>query len=348
MASRIAIEVGSHSLRAVICIDRRTMQIPLGFSSSPYSCPSVAVRTPDGRIRFGDYAENWLFNAPGNFVHIADVEPSAELFYDIYRALPLLLSDRIRQCGWPLPTSCVIVIPAYYEALDPRRGIIESAVKSAGIQTVSFISDVAALCYKKVSLEEGRLALAFDLGYSGLTVSVVERKGNGFSVAGSVRDSSAGGRAFDSLIVKKIEESFETERIAGLSRLSLAVKVAECAERVKEELSGCESSSHSFAAGTVSVSREEFLSMATPLLSRALSACKEALRLSDCPFTEISQILLCGGCSNIPCVRELLSQYFLGNGNGMAVIHSLSDNPDYKLDPCLGALYSPSESTLTL
>lgn len=348
MASRIAIEVGSHSLRAVICIDRRTMQVPLGFSSSPYSCPSVAVRTPDGSIRFGDYAENWLFNAPGSFVHIADVEPSSELFSDIYRALTFFILDRVRQCGWELPTSCVIVFPAYYEAVDPRRGIIESAVKSAGIQTVNFISDVVALYYKKASLEEGRHVLAFDLGYSGLTVSVVERKGNGFSVAGSVRDISAGGRMFDSLIVEKIEEAFENEHPAGLSRLFLAVKMAECAERVKEELSVCESCSHSFAAGTVSVSREEFCSMTAPLLSRALSACKEALRLSGCSFTEISQILLCGGCSNIPYVRELLSQYVIGNGNGRVDIHLLSSNPDYKIDACLGALYCPNESTLRL
>lgn len=334
-------EVGAHSLRAAVCVGGTAVPVPLGYSSSPYSCPSVAVRLEDGAFLFGDYARNWMFNNPRNFFHITDVEPGSELYAPLYQALASFVADEVIQCGWERPSSCMVVIPAWYGVADPRKTKIEAAVMASGIGEIGFVSDIAALCLRKASLDDGKPVLAFDLGYSGLTVSVIRRMEGTIEILSALRNEHIGGRAFDGVLFKRMPPSPDGHNDESrLARLLLADRLAECVEHIREELSYRDTCSQSVVTGVFAVSRKDFLDACAPLFAEALSSCKEALGQAGQSFADISQVLLCGGCSNMPYVQELISKYFAGNGNGTTRIVHLSNGLNYKHNQVLGAFVS--------
>ena len=130
-------EVGARSIRAAILTGRNTepnpIPIPLGYSSAPYSCPSVAVSIPNDGYLFGDRAKDWLYSNPGGFIHLADVDAGSVMFGKVYKALFLFVLDRLRQCGWERPVSCTVIVPTGYAVSDPRKQTIANAAKEAGI-----------------------------------------------------------------------------------------------------------------------------------------------------------------------------------------------------------------------
>lgn len=334
-------EVGARSIRAAILTGRNTepnpIPIPLGYSSAPYSCPSVAVSIPNDGYLFGDRAKDWLYSNPGGFIHLADVDAGSVMFGKVYKALFLFVLDRLRQCGWERPVSCTVIVPTGYAVSDPRKQTIANAAKEAGIPTVRFQYDIIALCSKKASLSDGESLLAFDLGYSGLSLSVVTRKGSDLKLAGSVRNAEVGGRVFDGLLFEDILNWMSADsRNDVLSNLLFSNGVAACAERVKEDLSRYASVRQPAVTTEYSIDRDRFNGLITPSFATVPQSCKEVLEQARVEYGDIHQLILCGGCSAIPFVSDFLVSLFARNGNDAVQVLSLAQTPDYSFGACLG------------
>lgn len=348
MASNsISIEIGSHSIRAAIIINGKPKPIPLGFSSSPFSCPSVAVKTSTGRFYFGDYAKFWVFNSPETFYHICDIEDSSELLHSIFTSLFDFVLCQIKNMGYEFPYSCTIITPAYYASADPRRSKIKYAAESAGLENVSFQSDVIAACMKGASIDIGETVMVFDFGYSGITISLVRRSNSGLDLVKSIRNNSIGGRQIDGLLIEEIEKgisnSMGNDILANLLYMS---NLAICAEQIKEELTYVDKCTQSIIQSKLTISRKHFDGLISPLFSSVLLSCKEVLNSSGLKYSDIKQVFLLGGCSNIPFVQEFLKKQFIGNGCVSIRIINLASTPDYKYHACFGSVYSSNSSSL--
>lgn len=341
MASKISIEIGGHSIRAAISENGKTSIIPLGYSDSPHSCPSVAVKVATDKFYFGEYAKYWVFNKPCDFYHLPDIESSSPILDSLYTSLFQFIVEKIKRGGWTLPYSCTVIVPINYATSDPRKNRIVNAAKEAGIPIVDFQFDAIALCAKRASIAENESLLVFDLGYTGLSVSVLHRKNNALKLLSSVRDNEIGGRLFDAQIIEDIEANMSTRvHESFMSELLLSNSIAECASHIKEELSFKEEVTQSILSSDYSISRFKFSNMIAPLFSSALQTCKEAIQQSGKDYSDIHQVVLCGGCSNIPLVADLITKHFTGNGSQPLTVLHYANTVDYKYDTCFGSFFS--------
>ena len=352
MASNsVSIEIGSHSVRAAIIINGKPKPIPLGFSSAPFSCPSVAVKTSADRFYFGDYAKYWIFHSPENFYHLCDIEDSSELSSSLYKSLFVFVLSQISNMGYEFPHLCTIITPAYYASADPRKSIIKCAAESAGLKNISFQSDAIAACMKGASLDVGETVMTFDFGYSGVTLSLIRRSNRGLELVKSIRNNTIGGRQIDGLLIEEMERG-TSENIGNdiLANLLYMSNLAICAEQIKEELTYVDECTQSIIQNEFSISREHFVEIIAPLLSSVmLSSCKEVINSAGLNYSDIKQVFLLGGCSNIPFVHESLNKYFIGNGCNSIRVINLASAPDYKYYACFGsAIYSSNSSSLIL
>lgn len=343
----ISIEIGSHSIRAAIIINGRPKPIPLGFSSSPFSCPSVAVKTSTDRFYFGDYAKFWVFNSPESFYHICDIEDSSELLFAIYRSLFDFVLSQVRNLGYDFPYSCTIISPAYYASADPRKSKIKYAAESAGLKNVSFQSDAIAACMKGASINSGETVMTFDFGYSGITISLVRRSNSGLELVKSIHNNAIGGRQIDGLLIEEIENDNSTVLSNDiLANLLYMNNLAICAEQIKEELTYVDSCTQSVIQSEYTISRQHFVDLLAPSFSSVLQSCKEALNFAGLKYSDVKQVLLLGGCSNIPFVQDFLKKHFIGSGCESIQIINLASTPDYKHLACFGSVFSNSSSSL--
>lgn len=350
MGSNISIEIGTHSIRGAVMINGKPHKIPLGYPSSPYSCPSVAAKHHEGNFIFGDYANDFRFCSYGEFYHIADIEPSSDLYCPLYKGLANYISERLKRYGYAHPSSCTIIVPTFWGTVDPRKTKIENSFKAAGIDRISFIPDIVALCRYNAFLEENSPVIAFDFGYSGTTISIIKREGDRIAILATVRKENIGGRAINGILLKRIdsEKSLSTNSLT-FPPLLLLEKQAECAERINEELSFSETVSQSFITDIYTLNRQEFFDMTKHLFISAIQSCKEILAKANLSFSNISKVLICGGCSNIPFIEDLVNKFFIGNCNKTIGLKKISEGADYSYYQCFGALYSnDDEFSITL
>lgn len=343
----ISIEIGSHSIRAAIIMNGRPKPIPLGFSNSPFSCPSVAVKTSTDRFYFGDYAKFWVFNSPETFYHICDIDDSSELLFAIYKSLFDFVLSQIKNLGYEFPYSCTIITPAYYASADPRKSRIKNAAESAGLKNISFQSDAIAACMKGASINSGETVMTFDFGYSGITISLVRRSNSGLELIKSIRNNTIGGRQIDGLLIEEIENS-KCNGISNdiLANLLYMNNLAICAEQIKEELTYVDSCTQSVIQSEFTISRQHLVDILASSFSSVLQSCKEAIGSAGLKYSDVKQIYLFGGCSNIPFVQDFLKKQFIGSGCESIRIINLASTPDYKHLACYGAVFSNSSSSL--
>ena len=348
MASNsLSIEIGSYSIRAALFCNGKTLPIPLGFSSSPYSCPSIAAKIPGGGFYFGEYAKYWVFNSPENFYHLCDIEDSSKLIDSIYASLFDFVIGQIKRMGYEFPDTCYIIIPAYYSSADPRKTKILNAATHSGFRNVSFTSDAIATCMKAASIAVDETVMTFDFGYSGITISLIKRNNSGLDIVKSIHNGTLSGRQIDGLIIEDIEKQ-SMNHVNGdiLDSLLYMNNLSTCAEHIKEILSYAESCTQSVIQGKYTINRSRLVDMVAPLFSSALQSCKEIINLTGIKYQDIKQILLFGGGANIPMTEEFLRKHFIGNGCNSIVIHNLAKRPDYKYLTCFGSIYTIGSSSL--
>lgn len=344
MANNLSIEIGSYSIRAIVSQNGKTTYVPLGFSSSPYSCPSVAARVLDDTFLFGEYAIDWLFCSPGNFYHIHDIESGSKLLDVIYENLFKFVLSKVRLVSDTPVDSCTIIVPAYYATTDPRKNRIYQAAMKTGIKSVSFQSDAIAVCLKAAKIPEGENVMVFDFGYSGLTVSILQRQNNSLNIVKSIRNTDISGRCVDGVILEDIEK--QLGHVVESDTLLFMRALSRCAERVKEELTVKETCVQSVIKGVYTIERNEFVNKVANLFPSAIQSCKDVINQAGLNYTDIHQLLLCGGCSNMPFVTDFLYKSFIANNNSNVQIVNLATHSDYQYLGCYGSIFSSNISSL--
>lgn len=203
----------------------------------------------------------------------------------------------------------VITVPAYFH--DGQRAATKRAGELAGLEVVRILSEptAAALSYGLDRLgEESRVAV-FDLGGGTFDVSVLEMRDGVFEVISTAGDTKLGGDDFDRALAGWAAKRLVADWV-GLESLERVRWLTE-ARRVKHVLSDQERAVFRIPfTGEVEVTREDFAKLMVGQLDRMESSCRRALLDAGVSADDLKAVVMVGGSSRIPAVRERVRRVF--------------------------------------
>jgi molecular chaperone DnaK len=228
-------------------------------------------------------------------------------------------------------TQAVITVPAYFN--DSQRQATKDAGKIAGLEVLRIINEptAASLAYG-LDKKSNETILVFDLGGGTFDVSILEVGDGVFEVLSTAGDTHLGGDDFDKKIVDWLISEFKKLEGIDLSKDRQALqRLTEAAEKAKVELSNVSQTEISlpFITATDSgpkhlektLTRAKFEELCSDLINRCRIPVETALKDAKLDATKINEVVLVGGSTRIPAIKQLV-QNILGK------IPNQSVNPD--------------------
>lgn len=214
----------------------------------------------------------------------------------------------------------VITVPAYFN--DSQRQATRDAGKIAGLEVKRIINEptAAALAYG-MDKGEDRKIIVYDLGGGTFDVSVLEIGDGIVEVLSTNGDTHLGGDDIDGLVIDWLIEEFKNETGVDISGDSMVMqRLRESAERAKIELSSAPQTDINLPFITADasgpkhlqrmLSKSQFEKMISDLVSKTMKPVQNALKDAGLQKESIDEILLVGGSTRIPVVRETVEKFF--------------------------------------
>jgi molecular chaperone DnaK len=229
--------------------------------------------------------------------------------------LKKLTEEAARYLGEPI-TAAVITVPAYFN--DAQRQATRDAGRIAGLDVLRILNEptAASLAYG-LDRRDNQTILVFDLGGGTFDVSILDIGDGVFEVRATSGDTQLGGNDFDKRIVDWLADQFQEKEGIDLRRDRQALqRLMEAAEKAKIELSGVTSTEINlpFIAASAEgplhletrLSRDQFEELCVDLLNRMRQPVKQALADAGLNPSRIDEVVLVGGASRMPMVRQLV------------------------------------------
>ncbi|MGB1456424.1 Fe-S protein assembly chaperone HscA [Spongiibacter marinus] len=231
----------------------------------------------------------------------AGVRSPVQVSAEILRAL----AERAQQSLGGELQGAVITVPAYFD--DGQRQATKDAARLAGLNVLRLLNEptAAAVAYGLDEKEEGAIAV-FDLGGGTFDISVLQMSKGVFEVLSTGGDSALGGDDFDQVIAAWAMEQAGESNLNARQRRQLL----DACRAAKECLTSAETAELHVAEQTLSLAREQFNALVDPLIDRAIRACKRALRDAKLSSDDILNVVMVGGSTRVPRVRERVAQWF--------------------------------------
>ncbi len=221
-------------------------------------------------------------------------------------------------------TQAVITVPAYFN--DAQRQATKDAGQIAGLEVLRIINEptAAALAYG-LDKQDGKIIAVYDLGGGTFDVSVLEIGDGVFEVKSTNGDTFLGGEDFDAEIVQYLADRFKAKEGIDLRTDRLALqRLKEAAEKAKIELSSAASTeiNQPFITARMeggattplhlveTITRADLEKLVAKLIDRTLEPCRKALSDAGVKAADISEVVLVGGMTRMPRVREIVKEFF--------------------------------------
>ena len=214
----------------------------------------------------------------------------------------------------------VVTVPAYFN--DSQRRATRDAGKAAGLEVERIINEptAAAIAYgldKKD--EEKKIVLVVDCGGGTHDLTILEIEGGSFNVKATAGDTHLGGEDFDNKLVDHFAAIFKKKYKTSIkkNKKAMARLKKEC-ELVKKYLSSAQKTKLTidcFYKGNdfkESITRDEFNEMVMDLVEKMVKPIKKLLKRAGVKKKNVDEIVLVGGSTRIPLVRQKLEEYFGG------------------------------------
>ncbi|MDH4248813.1 MAG: Hsp70 family protein, partial [Deltaproteobacteria bacterium] len=246
-----------------------------------------------------------------------------EVSAEILRAVKRRAEEAL---GHPLHKA-VITVPAYFD--DAQRQATRDAGRIAGLEVVRILNEptAAAIAYGLDQKQTGLVAV-YDLGGGTFDVSLLQLSDKVFKVLSTHGDTHLGGDDFDALVAQELRRRvLEQHPEARLEDPLAAALIRQTAELVKIDLSRALETQYVLELPSQQLkvtgrfTREELNALITPLVERTLDSCRAALAAAGKTPDQVLDVVMVGGSSRVPLVRERVEALFGRRPN-------ISINPD--------------------
>ena len=221
-------------------------------------------------------------------------------------------------------TQAVVTVPAYFN--DSQRQATKDAGRIAGLEVLRIINEptAAALAYG-LDKNDGKTIAVYDLGGGTFDVSVLEIGDGVFEVKSTNGDTFLGGEDFDTQVVEYLADQFKKKEGLDLRTDKLALqRLKEAAEKAKIELSSAQTTEINLPFITArmeggattplhlveTISRADLEKMVAGLIERTKEPMRKALADAGLKASDIDEVVLVGGMTRMPKVREAVKEFF--------------------------------------
>jgi molecular chaperone DnaK (HSP70) len=324
----VGIDLGTTNSEIAVYRDGRPQA--LADSGGRLILPSVVGLDQDGSLLVGEAARNQYILHPERTIRSIkrlmggdrkvslggrDYAPQ-DISAMILRRLKEIAEERL---GAPV-RKAVITVPAFFS--DAQRQATREAGEIAGLEVARIVNEptAAALVYEAAQ-QQGKRVLVYDLGGGTFDVSVVRIEEGVVEVIASHGNNQLGGDDFDHKIVERLLDHLKIEHHADVSGDPRAMaRIHRAAEDAKKHLSD-----HPFARIdeeylteiegkpvhlALELARTEYEEMIAPFIEETLSAIHIALKSASLTASQIDEVLLVGGATRTPMIRERLLGVF--------------------------------------
>ena len=217
-------------------------------------------------------------------------------------------------------TQAVITVPAYFN--DAQRQATKDAGRIAGLEVLRIINEptAAALAYG-LEKNDGKTIAVYDLGGGTFDVSVLEIGDGVFEVKSTNGDTFLGGEDFDAKLVQYLADDFKKTEGIDLTKDRLALqRLKEAAEKAKIELSSTQTTEVNLPFITAdatgpkhlvkNITRADLERLVDDLIKRTIEPMKKALADAGLKADAIDEVVMVGGMTRMPKVRDAVKQFF--------------------------------------
>jgi molecular chaperone DnaK len=331
MAKIIGIDLGTSNSAAAAMIGGKPsiIQAAEGTSIGGKAFPSVVAFTRDGQLIVGEPARRQMIsNAEGTIVG-AKRKMGTEFKFSVFgkqytpQQVSAFILQKIKKDAEAFlgetVDKAVITVPAYFN--DNQRQATKDAGEIAGLQVVRIINEptAASLAFGLDKVQKDLKIVVFDLGGGTLDVTVMEMGGGVFQVKSTSGDTQLGGTDMDNSLVEFVLDEFKKQSGLDIRNDKAAMmRVREAAEKAKIELSNVVTTeinlpflAYDSATGpknlVLSITRAKLEELMRPIIERCRGPMLQALQDAKLTPPEIDKIILVGGPTRMPIVRQFVS-----------------------------------------
>ena len=330
----IGIDLGTSNSAAAVMIGGKPEIIPSaeGLTIGGKAFPSYVALTKDGIRLVGEPARRQAITNPQNTVRaikrkmgtdyrvkLGDKEYSPEEISAMI--LSKIKQDAESYLGQEIK-SAVITVPAYFN--DAQRTATKNAGRIAGLEVKRIINEPTAAClaYGLDKLKQQSLKIAvLDLGGGTFDVTIMEMGGGVFTVLSTSGDTQLGGTDMDKILFNYVVNEFKKQYNIDLAKDKTAeARILEAVEKAKIELSSLFSTTINlpFIATSeegplnleMEITRAKLEELITPVLNRLIPPIDQAVKDANLSSSTIDKIILVGGPTRMPSVRQKFKSYF--------------------------------------
>jgi molecular chaperone DnaK len=211
---------------------------------------------------------------------------------------------------------CVIAVPANFT--ESQRSATRIAARLAGLDVIRVINEptAAALAYGYIEDIDRRIAV-YDFGGGTFDVTILQITRNVFEVLATSGEMFLGGDDIDNALLEVMIDRFDAVNGTTVRDDKAAIeRMRAAAEQIKIDLSENETTEvhlDNVASGrsmNVRMDRSEFRKIARPIVQRTIPVCADAMSVAGISPADIDDIVLVGGTTRLPIVREVVQEFF--------------------------------------
>jgi molecular chaperone DnaK len=333
MGKIICIDLGTSNSAAAVLQGGRPVVIPSAEGTTLYgkAFPSVIAFTKDGQRLVGEPARRQAISNPERTITAVKRKMGTQYKYEIDgkkytpQDISAMLLRKIKEdaetfLGEPVD-GAVITVPAYFN--DNQRQATKDAGKIAGLEVKRLVNEptAATLAYG-LDKEGAELTIAIlDLGGGTFDVTIMEMGDGVYEVQSTAGDTQLGGTDMDKILVDYIADEFQREQGIDLRKDPMAMqRLREAAEKAKIELTNTVKTDINLPYITadsngpkhlnMSLTRAKLEELIEPVLKKLEGPIKRALKDAGISRDDVDKIILVGGPTRMPSVRERFSSIF--------------------------------------
>jgi len=340
----VGIDLGTTNSLVSFIHPETKQPIALKEHGSSSLVPSVIYFDENGNITVGEEAKKKLLTAPQNTIFSAkrlmgksynDIKDNASFFsykviddnkdglvkvqvgnkffspVDLSSFILKELKQRAEHILKTPVNKAVITVPAYFN--DAQRQATRDAGKLAGLDVLRIVNEptAASLAYGLgLDKAEEKTIAVYDLGGGTFDISILRISNGIFEVLSTNGDTYLGGDDMDNAIVKYwlLQSGLSEDDLKINREFAQAIRLK--AERAKIHLSDNDHFEDELNGDQLTITKVVFNELIQPMVDKTIASCKAALKDASLKTSDIDVVVMVGGSTRVPLIKESISSFF--------------------------------------